>query len=244
MRLRALALAGLSTVLLTACSATIDGAASPAASVPGGAGTAEPTRNGGESDDPTGPELEELAISALEEADAVRVTGTMTTDGEQAEVDLRLRGSDVAGTMTVLGSPVEIVVLDGLVYMRASADFWIASGAPADIAATLAGSWVRAPAETGDGFEELTVAGLVEEMRSPGATTDEEVSSTELDGQPVWELSNSDGDVLLVAAEGTPYPLQITSTGLEPGIMRLSEFGTVAPIEAPEDYLDLEDLGG
>jgi hypothetical protein len=244
MRLRALALAGLSTVLITACSSTIEGAASPASSAEGSTGTAEPTRGSGESDDPTGPELEEAAISALEDADAVRVVGTITTDGEQAEVDLRLRGSDVAGTMTVLGASVEIIVVDGAVYMRASADFWIRSGAPAGIAATLAGTWVTAPAESADGFEDLTVAGLVEEMRSPGATTEEEVSTSELDGAPVWELRNSEGDVMLVAAQGKPYPLQITSTGAEPGVMRLSEFGTVAPIEPPADPVALEDLGG
>ncbi|RBY79953.1 hypothetical protein [Blastococcus sp. TF02A-26] len=244
MRLRALALTGLSTVLLTACSSTIEGSASPAVVPPGAVESGGAGSSGAGSSDRSGPELEELAISALEEAGSVRVAGSMTVDGEQGEVDLRLRGEDVAGTMTVLGSSVEIVVVDGLVYMRASADFWIESGAPAAIARGLADTWVMAPAGTGDEFGDLTVAGLVDEMRSPGATTDEEVGEAQLDGEPVWELTNSDGDVMLVAAEGTPYPLQITSTGAEPGVMRLSEFGTVAPIEPPADYVDLEDLGG
>jgi hypothetical protein len=243
MRLRALALAGLTTVLLTACSSTIEGVASPAGSVPGSTGTAEPARSG-EAGDLTGPELQEAAISALEDADAVRVEGTITTDGEQADVDLRLRGSDVAGTMTVLGAEVEIIAADGSVYMRADADFWVLSGAPAGIAATLADRWVSTPAEAGNAFGDLTVAGLVEEMRDPGATIEDEVSTAELDGEPVWELTDSGGDVMLVAAEGAPYPLQITSTGAEPGILRLSEFGTVAPIEPPADHVDLEDLGG
>ncbi len=113
------------------------------------------------------------------------------------------------------------------------------SGSP-----TFADTWVLVPTEAGDGMEDLSVDGLVAEMRSPDTTTEDEVTAAELDGRPVWELHDSEGAVLLVAAEGEPYPLQVTRTGVDGGVLRLSEFGTVAPIVPPADHLDLSDLGG
>lgn len=233
MRVRTLALAGLSTVLLAACGTTVlDGQASPAAA---------PTSE--HSSDPTGPELSDAAIDALEQAGSVRIAGSMTMDGEQADVDLRLSGDDVAGSMTMQGSTVQLVVVGGAFYMQAPEEMWTSQGLPPAIAASLAGTWVLVPGGS-DEFADFSLAGFVDEMRRPDATIDEEVGDSRLDGQPVYELHDSDGAVMLVAAVGPPYPLQVTQTGAEAGVMRLSEFGTVAPIVPPADYLDLGDLGG
>ena len=241
MRLRALALAGLSTVLLTACSSTIDGAASPAGAVAADPGSTAPT--GSASDAPTGPELYEAAVDALEQAGSVRIAGSMTMDGEHADLDLRVSGDDVAGSMTVRGFPVQLVVVGGAFYMQAPEEMWTAQGVPPVMAASLASTWVLVPGGSEE-FADFTIAGFVDEMRTPDATIDEEVGDSRLDGQPVYELHDSDGAVMLVAAVGPPYPLQFTHTGAEAGVVRLSEFGTVAPIDPPADYLDLEDFGG
>ncbi|WP_029434168.1 hypothetical protein [Blastococcus sp. URHD0036] len=241
MRLRALALAGLSTVLLTACGSTIDGSASPAGTLGAGPGPSAPADAA--SDAPTGPELNEAAIDALEQAGSVRIAGSMTMDGEQAEMDLRLSGDDVAGSMTVQGFTVQLLVVGGAFYMQAPEEMWTSQGVPPVMAAGLAGTWVLVPGGEQE-FADFSIAGMVEEMRSPGATIEEEVGDSELDGQPVHELRDSEGAVMLVAAVGPPYPLQFSKTGAEAGVVRLSEFGTVAPIDPPADFLDLEDLGG
>jgi hypothetical protein len=233
MRIRALALAGLTTVLLTACSSTIDGSASPYSA----------PSDTVESSEVTGPELEQEAIDALEQAGSVRIAGSMTMDGEQADVDLRLSGDDVAGSMTVQGFTVQLLVVDGAFYMRAPEEMWTSQGLPPVMAASLASTWVLVPGGS-DEFADFSLAGFVDEMRAPGATIDEEVGDSQLDGQPVYELHDSEGAVMLVAAVGPPYPLQVTHTGAEAGVMRLSEFGTIAPIDPPADYLDLEDFGG
>lgn len=233
MRLRALALAGLSALLLTACSTTIEGSASPAGPVSGVPGTAAPS----------GPELSGAAVEALAQAGSVRIAGSMTVDGAPTDLDLRLRGDDAAGSMTLQGFTVQMLVVDGALYMQAPEEMWTAQGVPSFMAVELGSTWVLVPAGAQD-FADFSFAGMVAELRSPDATIEDEVIATELDGQPVWEMRDSDGTVVLVAAVGEPYPLQMTNTGPEAGVMRFSEFGGVAPIEPPADYLDLEDFGG
>ncbi|RBY79954.1 hypothetical protein [Blastococcus sp. TF02A-26] len=234
MRLRTLARTGLAAVLVTACSSTIEGPAGPADAPV----VAEETV----SSNLTGPELEEAAIDALSWADAVHLTDT-TTDGEPGEFDLRLHGGDVSGSFSLQGHTLQVVLVDGAFYMQAPQELWASRGFPPVTAESLAGSMVLVP----DGAEEfagLTLAAFVEALRASDVTYDDEVTATELDGEPVWELTDSEGGAMLVAAVGQPYPLQITSTGAAAGVMRLSEIGTVAPIEPPAAFLDLADLGG
>ena len=236
MHVRALALTGITALLLTACGGDDDSA--------GDSSTPPAPASSSATAEQSGPELAEAAIDALEQADAVRIQGTVTTDDGRVDVDLRMRGDDVSGAMALGGQEVQLVVVDGEVFMQAVAEFWAAQGAPPQVADRLDGVWVAVPAETAGGLQDLTVAGLVDELRSDDASVEEDVVAAELDGEPVWEIRFSDGSSALIAAEGEPYPLQMTNSGDEPGELRLSEFGAIAPIEAPEGAVDPSDLGG
>ena len=57
-------------------------------------------------------------------------------------------------------------------------------------------------------------------------------------------VTEADGSVLHVAAEGTPYPVQMAQKGADGGMLTLSEFGAIMPIAAPPSPLDLSQLGG
>ncbi len=240
MRIRALALAGLTALLLTACGGDSD------SSDGGSGGSVSDVAASQAAADRSGPQIVGAAADALEQADAFRMQGSMVIEPGPAEVDLHVQGSDLVGSFVFGGQTVRIIALDGAVYMQAPASFWTDQGAPAAMASRLGGTWVMSPAEEGSEFAEFSVASVAEELRSPsdGATVAEEAVATSLDGLPVWEIRDSVGSVMHVAAEGEPYPLQITKTGAEAGVMRLSEFGTVAPIEPPADFLDLSDLAG
>lgn len=235
MRVRALALAGVSALLLTACGSdsSDDGTSSP------------PFSSGPSTSAQSGPELVAAAADALEEAGSVRLEGNVPTGQGQTDVDLRLSGEEAAGSMSVEGQTIGVIVADGSAYLQADGEFWADQGAPASVVDRLDGAWVLAPSDSGVGLGGLTVPRLAEELRQPSeGTIEDEVTSGEVDGEPVWEIRSSDGAVLRVAAEGTPYPLVFERSGDEAGVMRLSEFGAVEPIEAPEDFLDLSDLGG
>ncbi|MGY1742324.1 MULTISPECIES: hypothetical protein [unclassified Blastococcus] len=229
MRVRALALAGLSAVALTACGATeVAGSARPAADAADGA----------EVGHRTGPELADAAATALEHAGSVRVQGTVGMHGGKVDADMRLQGDDVDAIMDLDGTSMRLVLTDGELFVRASAGFWAAQGLPEPVVTQVAGAWARTPADPLLGAEEMTLAVLAAEVRSPtGATIADEVTAGEVDGRPVWLVEASDGSVTSVAAEGTPYPLLLTTPGM--GTARLSAFGSVEPVVAPADFVDL-----
>jgi hypothetical protein len=192
----------------------------------------------------TGPEVAEEAAAALEAAGAVHVQGSGTMDGMTADVDLHLQDADVVGSMTLDGSPIQIIFTAGTGYMQASAAFWELSGVPADAAAGLDGVWVVVPPEGGAMFGDFALAGLAEELRNP---TDsdilDEVAAEELGGRPVVVVSRENGSTLVVAAEGTAYPLTSEDTGDAAGTMTYSRFGERVEIVVPTDALDLSQMG-
>ena len=221
MRNRTLALLGTTALLLTACGSDGNGMA-----------------------ELSGPEVADRAATALEEAGSAAVGGEYAMDGESGEVELQVQGDDLTGTLTLGGLDVQLTAVDGQVYMQAPAEFWGGSGVPQEFAAELDGRWVLVPGEAAAGFQELTLQGLADELRSPGeGQYQEEVATEERDGEPVVVVSDDSGGSLVVAGEGEPYPLEVVGTEDE-GTLRLSEFGEEQDITAPEDALDLADIGG
>ena len=221
MRIRTLALLGTSALLLTACGADGNGMA-----------------------ELSGPEVADRAATALEEAGSAAVSGEYAMGGETGEVDLQVQGEDLAGTVSLGGLDVQLAAVGGQVYMQAPADFWTGSGLPEEFIGQLDGRWVLVPAEAAAGFQELTLQGLADELRTPGdGEIQQEVTEDERDGEPVVVVRNDNGGTLVVAGEDEPYPLEVTNSEDE-GTLTLSEFGEDQEITAPEDPLDLAELGG
>ena len=107
MHLRTLALAATTAVLLTGCS--------------GGDGStaASPSPSPTPTEDPrSGEELVADAVAALRDAGAVHAAGTFTQDGKQAALDMQLQEDDAAGTLTMDGQTIELLVVDGDAYCR------------------------------------------------------------------------------------------------------------------------------
>ena len=231
MRVRAVVVAGLAAALLTACGGgSVDGTGTRASSAPTTA-----TRTA-----PTGPELAAQAADALEKAGSARIQGNGQAEGQEVGLDLRLNGKDATGTVTLTGQRIELTVAGGAAYVRAPAAFWTAKGVPGPSAATLAASWVRAPDSAASDLTQVNLAGLVAELRHPrDVTFDDRVTTGQVSGQRVWLLTDSDGSTTTIAAQGPPYPLQVSMTGVDHGALTLSEFGAVPPITAPADAIDL-----
>ena len=190
----------------------------------------------------TGSEVASAAADALEEAGSVHLAGTMEQDGDEAEIDMQLQGEDAAGSLTIGGSEIELIVAGGQQFLKAGADFWTSGGVPEDAASQLDGQWVSLPSEASD-FQEFSLAQIVDDLRNPDSTVQEDVEEDELDGEDVVVVSQEDGSRLFVAADEPTYPLQLTSDGDQAGTLTLSRFGEEEEISAPEDALDLADLG-
>src|SRR4051812_33238968 len=201
MRMRAVAVAGVSVALLTACSGTVAGVA-----------TASGTPTYPSPVTPSGPDLVGQAADALEQAGAVHMQGSITGDGDPGSLDLHLQGGDLAGTVVREGQTVQLVVTGGAAYVQTTAAWWTAHGAPAAAANGLDGVWVHMP----DAFiaqftEPYSFGALLGYLRDAAhGQFEEPVQADGPDGRPVWELRDV-GDAegfLAIAAEGTPYPVE------------------------------------
>jgi len=195
-------------------------------------------------DGKTGQEVAEAAAAALEEAGSVDVTGTMSTQGQEGEVDLHLQGDDAIGTLTLAGSEIQLLNVDGTAYLQAPPDFWSSFGLPAEAAAQFEGQWVIVPAEVGAAFSEFSLAGFVDELRNPDGEVKEDVTEGEVDGEDVVVVEQEDGSSLKVANSDPTVPLELTNNGDSSGTVTFSGFGETEDITAPADALDLTEVMG
>ncbi len=194
-------------------------------------------------DGKSGPEVAAAAADALESAGAVRIEGTIDEDGEEGEVDLQLQGEDASGTILLGGAELELLSLDGTVYVKGSPDFWASFGMPEEATAMFDGRWVVMPEEASSEFADFSLAGFVKELRDPESPVKDDVKSGEVDGEDVVVVEKEDGSTLSVADDEKSYPLEITS-GDSPSGITFSRFGEKEDLSAPEDALDLTQLMG
>jgi hypothetical protein len=194
-------------------------------------------------DGKNGEEVADAAADALEKAGAVHVEGTVDEDGEKGEIDLQLQGDDASGTLTFSGVDVELISVDGTAYLQAPPEFWASFGLPEDAAAQFEGRWVLVPAEAASGFEDFSLNGFIDELRNPSSDVKKDVKEDELDGDPVVIVEQEDGSTLTIANDDDAYPLKIEDKGDAPSTVTLSRFGKKTDISAPDDALDLSDLG-
>jgi hypothetical protein len=191
-----------------------------------------------------GPEVAELAAGALEEAGSVRLAGSMTQDGEETEIDMQLQGDDAAGTITVEGTEIELISVDGDVYLKATEELLASFGAPAEQTADFEGRWIMMPGEDAADFEDFTLDSFIEQLRDPDDEVKDETSSEELDGDSVVVVEQEDGSTLTVADDDPPYPLELSGSEDEEGTVTFSDHGEEFDISAPDDVISEEELQG
>ncbi len=191
-----------------------------------------------------GTEVAELAADALEEAGSVRLTGSMMQDGEETEIDMQLQGDDAAGTVTFQGTEIELISVDGDVYLKATEELLTSFGAPADQTAGFEGRWIQIPAAEAADFEDFTLDNFIEQLRDPEDEIQDETRSEELDGDPVVVVEQEDGSTLTVADDDPPYPLELSGGEDEEGTITFSNHGDEEDISAPDDVISEEELQG
>ena len=232
MRIRRLALVGAASLLLAGCGGS------------GGSGSSD--GSGTELSRADAAEVVDAAFTALEESGAAHVTSTIEEGGSTQELDLQMQAEDAQGSIVFDGVTVELVFTGGTAYVRAPADFWASFGRPPEFAAGLQDQWVRMPPEAAGSFGNLTLPGLVQELRSSGTDPVEgEVTTDELDGEAVVVVTQEDGSTYTVADDDeNPYLLLIEEVGEAPATVEFSGFGEPTRIAAPPNPVDLTTVGG
>ncbi|SDT48755.1 hypothetical protein [Actinoplanes derwentensis] len=187
------------------------------------------------------------AKDALKKAGSYRMKGSATESGTTMNLDFRISGTDLQGTLSLGESAdIELLSVGGQQYMKPSEGFWTMLGMGAQaktMTEKLAGKWVLVPT-TDESLTGIFGAANVDEVLKPTGTL-AKGEATEIAGTPVITLTDS-GDAenqMFVATKGEPYPVKLgTATG--DGVA-FSDFGaSFTDIKAPAEgeYIKKEDL--
>jgi len=248
MRRHPLLALALSAGLLTACGGE-DASSSPTSAASPSSAASAGEDSAGELADLSAAQVLERSKQAFLAAGSVRVVGDVTEGTEQFALDLAISGSEGGrGSVTTSGVTFAIVRIGTDVYFQAPAAIYEQQAGP-EAAAQLEGKFVKATTDDPN-FADLAsftnLDTLAEELFAPEGEL-EKTDVTEVDGQQVLGLRDSDGSVLYVAATGEPVPVRIAAQqeGATPapdapdrGQIDFTEYGEPVDLTPPADVVD------
>ncbi|MFG2312566.1 hypothetical protein ACGFS9_28425 [Streptomyces sp. NPDC048566] len=179
---------------------------------------------------------------AAEQAKAVRLSGTVVSNGTTYALDMRLKSDGGTGSVTSKGVGFRLLRVGKHLFLKADAKFWAhqddKDGGKGDTAAAdkLEGMYVKVP--TGDpayqrfsGFtdKDVLLDGLLSlhgSLATDGHHEQSGVRTIRITGD------KGSGGTLDVSLKGTPYPLLLVRAG-NAGTLRLTDWGKDFPLEEP-----------
>lgn len=194
------------------------------------------------------PKIEKEARAAVEDAESVRLSGTIVTKGHTYRLEMRLKDTGAIGEVATKGGETfSLLRVEKDLYLKAGAGFWIDQekgdkGDPseADLAAAqkLQGKFVKVPGGDSaydqlNGFTQMDVLleGLL--VLDGDRTTGDRVEVGAV--RTIQVLANGgSGGSIAVSLEGTPYPLRLTRAG-GAGTVVLDEWNQGFAVHAPKD---------
>ncbi len=198
--------------------------------------------------------LSDAALAAVKAAKSFHVSADGTSDGQRLMIDMSYSDRSSTGSITIADSKIELRNVDGQVYFTAPDAFWRKqAGAQADVVLPLvSGKWVLVPAGNKD-FAEL--ASFADRDQFVGSLNSDStghayasVPGRTIDGiETVGIRDTTDGSVLYVAKNGTPYPVQGESkdtSGSGGGTFAFGGWNAPVEVTAPPagDVIDLSRL--
>lgn len=183
--------------------------------------------------------------AAASKAASVHINGTIDSGGKPIALNMRLlAGKGGKGTISQEGYEIQIIQVDGAVYINGSSAFYshVAGSAAAQL---LQGKWLKAPADSGElvSLADLTnLSKLIDTALSDHGQLVKAPSATIQGRRAVGLKDATRGGILYVAATGTPYPLEITKSGSEHGKVMLEEWDKPVTLAAPSGAIDLSQL--
>lgn len=186
-------------------------------------------------------QIEKDAYRAAVHARTVRLQGSYAnagTHGLQVEINLAIRqNTALAGSLSIQGNPISVVVIGSRAYTSASAAFYESQGESASVASQLSGKWLKLSAKDSDGyvsFEHLNQ--LLDALAHPQGTLSKSGTTT-IGGMAAVVVKSSDGPTVAVATHGTPFPLQLVAAGN--GSLTFTGWNKPVRIKNPSSYIDV-----
>ena len=206
--------------------------------------------------DQSADDIVSAAKSEMGDLKAVKVSGSVTSDGQQIDIDLQSSSDgSCTGTIGVAGGSTELLGVDGSTWMRPDEAFWRATaGDTADqVMAAVGDKWVVIPPED-DSFNTFCDLGdlldqLLKDDETDGSTYSKN-GTEEVDGENAVKVDNEDPkdgtSTGYVLVDEPHYLVKIEKTdGEDTGNITFSAFDEEFDVEAPGDdeVIDLDQLG-
>jgi hypothetical protein len=162
------------------------------------------------------------AASALTGVHSFKVSGT-SSDGKTLDGAFEIPGKLDLTITAAGGASAEVIVIDGVGYLKGNAAYYEQSKAPAQLAAALADKWIQVPQTS---LAQFNVFNALTNPKTIGHClvqshlgTLSVVGSATVGGKPAIVVKNA-GDVpgstpgeLYIATTGSPLPLRVQETG-------------------------------
>lgn len=203
----------------------------------------------------SGQQIADASKKAMGGLDAVKVSGTVMTDGQEVTIEVQTNDKgDCTGSIATGGGTAELLGAGGKIWFKPDEAFWRASaGDTADqILAVVGDKWVVVPS-SGDGFDEFCdiddlMDELIESEKDDGDTYKKK-DVEDVDGDdaiPVERKSDDDGiSVGYVLVDEPHYLVKVEKTdGDDTGKVTFSEFDKEFDVTAPaaDEVVDLDNL--
>lgn len=177
------------------------------------------------------------ARAATTSVSDLRVTGTITNEGQTVSLDLVMsRSGNGGGTIGVNGQDVDLVVHSGLVYMRADKKAWeeVSGGDTMD---KYAGHWVMSPlsgSSISNFADFASSTKFLANLKPKGALT-KHPGTVVWDGHRTVVIADSTRAEIYISGTGKPYVLHLSGgDSSSSGTMTFSDFGQAPPPPAPK----------
>jgi hypothetical protein len=184
------------------------------------------------------PKVQQRAGAALTSAGSVHVRGS----GATFDFDMRFDGSSSSGTFAAEGVKLAMTRIGDAFYVKAGRSALEKLGAAPPAARVGAGRWLKLGIGQITAWKGLSLAEIAAQLGKGDSPLKPEVEQATLAGKRVVILRHEDGSKLYVANTGVAYPLRADYNGRAPGRLDFTEFGSGAPITAPEHAVDVETL--
>ncbi|WP_104531111.1 hypothetical protein [Streptomyces specialis] len=213
-------------------------------------GSADPDEGTNGIGDLPAAEIEERARQAAVDASAVRLSGTVTSEGRSYRLDVRLSEEGGVGEVSAEGMTFELLRVGDELFLKADEAFWESEGIPEELetdpAEKLDGKYVRVAPEdpayaqlSGFTDKETLLEGLLtlEGERETG-------DRGEIQGVRTIrvEADGGVGGAMDVSLDGVPYPMRLERGGAA-GELTMDDWGEEFELRAPgeDDIVDYGD---
>lgn len=175
--------------------------------------------------------------AAAESAEAVRLAGTVVTNGRTYTLDMRLKSGGGSGSVTSKGVAFGLLRIGQQLYLKAGAEFWNQADGKASAGGTLDGKYVKVP--QGDPSYKKFSGFTDKDVLLDGLLTLHGALATdghhEQAGTRTIRITGDEGSggTLDVSLEGTPYPLRLQRAG-GAGTLTFSSWGKDFPLTQPK----------